>query len=281
MVSWAHVRAGELYDFELRANALPRRTPKRARRASDQIEEWMIAEGVRAGFDILKLETVREGTLHGVRPMPPGQEPLRLRFDSTRFTGRLRVFDAQALGRALLHGIGRARPFGFGLLSLGAAVAEPEGRTAKPDAARIERLTSARAADASTEIRRDFLGELREALERPDHVWTKGELGLLREIVRSADPETQLLVRSQAELAAAAGIAATPAARAMRLFVGAGVLRSESAKTSGGSKAGGAPAVYRLDGEALLAWSGKTRPPGWKRPAADHGRVRQAKDRPT
>lgn len=109
----------------------------------DAVVAWLLRKAERAGFRLLTtselpsdaspdagwnggddphdrhvvLRVKQEPRVHGRKPVI-GATALTLTFASARFDGVLVVTDAAAFRLALLHGIGTARAFGFGLLSL-------------------------------------------------------------------------------------------------------------------------------------------------------------------
>lgn len=110
-------------------NGAPR--PRGVRRPIHHPEEqlrWLIRQSQRSGFALT--EVPDGGTNVSVLPRPPlvgykntppkkpGPDRLKITITSVTFEGRLRVTDAEALRSALCTGIGRAKAYGCGLLSL-------------------------------------------------------------------------------------------------------------------------------------------------------------------
>jgi len=139
------LQAGQVYAFRLRANpvvkkATHEREPEahpgyvaaaRERRSRGEPEPgrngirlglvreeeqraWLERQAARHGFALLQVTVIPEGLQ---RAWPPGGRPIS--HLSVRYDGLLRVLDAAGLEAALREGIGPAKGFGFGLLSLG------------------------------------------------------------------------------------------------------------------------------------------------------------------
>ncbi|BBG66614.1 CRISPR-associated protein, Cse3 family [Hydrogenimonas sp.] len=104
-------RKGELLTFRLRANPVVTRNKKRYGliRESDQ-RQWLLRKKIGADWQIQNI--IDEGRIIGKR------EEKSLEFKSVRYEGYLIVSDPEKLIRSCLEGIGPAKGFGFGLLSL-------------------------------------------------------------------------------------------------------------------------------------------------------------------
>ncbi len=140
-----HFAAGQLLAFRLRANpTVKRRLPtdkddpsselKPMRipiTAEDELLAWLARKGRRGGFRPVNANVISEGDLIGHQPRRDGADPAaddasahrrrRLTFRAVRYEGLLEVTDPDALVQALAQGIGPAKAFGFGLLSLAPA----------------------------------------------------------------------------------------------------------------------------------------------------------------
>lgn len=79
--------------------------------------EWLARKGDAAGFRVRDATVADLGTAVGYRPEPVAARPIRLRL--VQFDGALEVTDPGRLATAVRHGIGSAKGFGCGLLSLG------------------------------------------------------------------------------------------------------------------------------------------------------------------
>lgn len=118
-------RVGDVLRFRLRAN--PTVKKKRDGRLSNRVplvraEEqaaWLARQGEQHGFDLLQLEMRDEQTEEG-RVRSQEASPA-LKVFSVQFDGLLRVRDEAGLARAVRQGIGPAKAFGCGLLSLARA----------------------------------------------------------------------------------------------------------------------------------------------------------------
>lgn len=131
---YEHVRPGTELRFRLRANPVKRISDRdttqderwRGKRVDLRSEEaqlsWLRRKSAGAGFALLSVGARPEvddahvavrSVLHGFR-----RETKQMTFRSVIFEGRLRVTDATTFLHALEHGIGPAKAFGFGLLSI-------------------------------------------------------------------------------------------------------------------------------------------------------------------
>jgi CRISPR system Cascade subunit CasE len=115
---------GQVLAFRLRANPTMRR---RGRRVGLYREEqqlaWLERKGRAGGFVPLRVRVTQEGLAGGT--IRRDEAVHRLKLVSVCFEGYLQVSDPQRLARLTATGIGSAKGFGFGLLSL--ARAAPRG----------------------------------------------------------------------------------------------------------------------------------------------------------
>lgn len=129
------VRQGMRLRFRLRANPTKRISERNAeqdarwhgkrielRRAPDQLA-WLERKAVAGGFRLLGVEVADAPPLPDVRigdaPKQYGRRAgERLSFGVALFEGRLEVVDAARFGETLRGGIGSAKAYGFGLLSI-------------------------------------------------------------------------------------------------------------------------------------------------------------------
>lgn len=130
------------FSFRLTANptrsVLPppngQKRPRGTRRPIHDPElqvQWLIRQGERHGFALLESSTgdpdvvaLPRHPLVGYKEAPPngsGRSRLKITVSSVTFDGRLRVTDPEAFRAALQSGIGRAKAYGCGLLSLAPA----------------------------------------------------------------------------------------------------------------------------------------------------------------
>lgn len=116
---------GRVLRFRLRAN--PTVKKKRDGRLSNRVpllraeeqEAWLARQADRHGFALLRLALADEQTERGrVASQGPAQT---MQVFSVQFDGLLRVTDETRLAAALREGIGPARAFGCGLLSVAPA----------------------------------------------------------------------------------------------------------------------------------------------------------------
>jgi CRISPR system Cascade subunit CasE len=128
------VRKGAHFRFRLRANATKRlRTGSDAAGkrvevvGNDELVSWFVRKGGQNGFAVDKTGPFSEEVAAPVGfAVRAHEEPKllgrrggkTLTFGSTLFEGELTVTDTTAFTEALLHGIGSAKAYGFGLLSV-------------------------------------------------------------------------------------------------------------------------------------------------------------------
>ena len=133
IVSWTQIKAGDVFAFELRANATVNgergRVGVQAQRRDpgmgDPLLAWLHGQAARHGFELRgEVGIVDEGIVKGLRPRA-GESPLPLTFAAARFEGQLEVRDPDLLRAALVQGIGRGLAFGFGYLSVSRASRAP------------------------------------------------------------------------------------------------------------------------------------------------------------
>jgi len=115
-----------LYKFRLLANATRKIDTKtredgtksngnRVPVSAEKIKEWLQVRGARCGFHIRENDLdVRTGYLNA----STGNDDASKRFFYARYDGLLQATDATALRQAVTGGIGPAKGFGFGLLSV-------------------------------------------------------------------------------------------------------------------------------------------------------------------
>lgn len=120
-------RAGQMLSFRLRANPTkrllrddPDRRYKKGQRLglfeeADQLV-WLRQKAETSGFAIGNVHIVDEGFSSGKT-----KEQQNLKFFAVRFEGHLQVTDPELLQQAIQNGIGPAKAFGCGLLSLARA----------------------------------------------------------------------------------------------------------------------------------------------------------------
>jgi len=127
-----HYGAGRSLGFVLRANATRKvkTIPKQRRSSLDEarrhgcrvpaghdaasLRGWLAAKAQRCGFSLDRCEVAETGWVHARKR--PGSAPMR--FWSVLYRGALRVQDPEKFADALAGGIGPAKAFGCGLLSV-------------------------------------------------------------------------------------------------------------------------------------------------------------------
>jgi CRISPR system Cascade subunit CasE len=109
--------AGQTLSFRLRANPTVKKDrpgEKQGRRVGITDEskqlEWLQRKAEQGGFRVLQVYTHKDDRLQ--------DEPHKLEFFAVQFDGILRVTDPLRLSDTVASGIGSAKGFGFGLLSL-------------------------------------------------------------------------------------------------------------------------------------------------------------------
>lgn len=110
---------GQSLGFRLRANPTFRENATRRRLGvlgEEAQAAWLVRKGAACGFRVEQLTVVDEGFLSARKPS--GES---MRFLSVLFDGRLVVIEPTLLCEALRKGVGSAKAFGFGLLSLAPA----------------------------------------------------------------------------------------------------------------------------------------------------------------
>lgn len=114
--------AGQLLSFRLRANPVKRDNDTGRRLGllkEDDQRQWLDRKGERSGFRVVRCHVIPEGLQEFAKRRGGAQHEITLL--SVRFEGLLQVTDPDALREALEAGIGPAKSFGFGLLSLARA----------------------------------------------------------------------------------------------------------------------------------------------------------------
>ncbi|MGW1075164.1 type I-E CRISPR-associated protein Cas6/Cse3/CasE [Streptomyces sp. NPDC002537] len=137
--------AGDTWGFRLTANPIhhisrekdkPGAPTKRAAHQTPRHQlKWLLDRQERAGFEVVQKPVDRQLTEYGdeyelivrdkrplrfIRP-PAGRSGHDVRFTQVTFDGRLRVTDPTAFRRTLTHGLGKAKAYGCGLMTLAPA----------------------------------------------------------------------------------------------------------------------------------------------------------------
>jgi len=101
-------------------------TWEKGRNPDEAIREWFAAKGAPRGFELRACNVMHLGWIAGWRPKSKTQREdsddensiRRMKFRSALLEGTLAVTDAPAFAKAVASGIGPAKAFGFGLLSI-------------------------------------------------------------------------------------------------------------------------------------------------------------------
>jgi CRISPR system Cascade subunit CasE len=104
---------GEQLPFRLQANPTVKRDGKRhAIQTDEQLLVWLQRKGEQHGFDVAPLDVriVKMGKTYGKKR--------KQTWEAVQYDGRLRVVDSDRFVDVLRYGIGSAKAFGFGLLSI-------------------------------------------------------------------------------------------------------------------------------------------------------------------
>lgn len=115
---------GQHWHFELVANPTysefekGKRGKVRAHVSAEHQLNWLHKKATQAGFEVDTAAITERWTDHFHRSKQDGKNSRPVRIAKARFTGTLRVTDAAKLRTALTQGIGRARGYGCGLLTL-------------------------------------------------------------------------------------------------------------------------------------------------------------------
>ncbi len=141
------IKAGRRLRFRLRANptekqgtalkserlAGERRNGQRVPLAEYELVAWLTRKGEAGGFRLVEVTTrrddpptpavraLRASDVHGWRRGTDGAPTRRLSFSPALFEGVLEVSDPERFRSVLEHGIGPAKGYGFGLLSIAPA----------------------------------------------------------------------------------------------------------------------------------------------------------------
>jgi CRISPR system Cascade subunit CasE len=119
--------AGDQWAFRLTANPVKtKRDPDEAARSQrvghvtvTQQTEWLLHRALRHGFAIPEgVYKEPDVTVHGRRIWRFSRQNHTVTLSTATFEGRLEVIDPKALRHALTHGVGPAKGYGCGLLTL-------------------------------------------------------------------------------------------------------------------------------------------------------------------
>ena len=101
--------------FRLRANPTVKRDGKRLGLLKEEEQRsWIHRKGASGGFEPLSITVIPEGFMKCTK----GSSDNKLSFHSVMFEGVLRITDADTFRASIENGIGSAKGFGFGMLSV-------------------------------------------------------------------------------------------------------------------------------------------------------------------
>jgi CRISPR system Cascade subunit CasE len=113
-------KTGDTFNFRLRANPVVTRDGKRHGLIRDEsLLEWLGKKDQKVGVRFCSMSVVDEGYVIGSKGNQEGKHRMSLKI--ARFEGALEVVDSVAFSEAFVAGIGPAKAFGCGLLSLARA----------------------------------------------------------------------------------------------------------------------------------------------------------------
>lgn len=109
---------GACMPFRLRANTVVCRDGKRRGLVRDEaLKDWLLRRAESLGVEFPGFDVADEGYSYGWKS-GKDQSKHRLAFKATRYDGHLRVKNPQRFTQTLLEGVGPAKGFGHGLLSV-------------------------------------------------------------------------------------------------------------------------------------------------------------------
>lgn len=108
-----HFSKGQVLSFRLRCNPTVKRDGRRLGLLKEEEQmDWLMRKAEEGGFQVVQTMPVPEGVTKGETNRK------KITFYSVRFDGILRVQKPEVFVQALENGIGSAKGFGFGLLSV-------------------------------------------------------------------------------------------------------------------------------------------------------------------
>ncbi len=133
--TWSNLEGQQIVAFRLRANPTKKITPKspsdaeKARgrrvelRGETALRQWLDRKATQGGFKVVQAELGDPGDVRVIeedrRSGKRGEQ--KMTFASVLFEGRLQITDPEVFRGTLKAGIGSAKSFGFGLLSIARA----------------------------------------------------------------------------------------------------------------------------------------------------------------
>lgn len=130
--AFGHIHNGQKLHFRLRANVTKKLATQQQSNGkriaitdSQEQVEWLLRKGQQSGFAVLPdpfaidgyaITVIDEGKIHGVKRKHVTSN--KLTHAGVRYEGTLEVTDVQLFVDALRNGIGSAKAYGFGLMSV-------------------------------------------------------------------------------------------------------------------------------------------------------------------
>jgi len=112
-----HVEKGQLLAFRLRANPIVKRNGRRIGLYDEQEQlQWLQRKGADGGFRVVTVTIVVQGMQDTEKVA--NDDKMQIRHYAARFDGQLQVTAPERFRETLESGIGPAKAFGFGLLSV-------------------------------------------------------------------------------------------------------------------------------------------------------------------
>ena len=109
---------GTLMPFRLRANTVVTREGKRLGLVrEDALRDWLLRRSESIGVEFIGFDVADEGYSYG-KQFGNNGKGRQLAFKAARFDGQLRVCDPEIFSKKLSQGVGPAKGFGHGLLSV-------------------------------------------------------------------------------------------------------------------------------------------------------------------
>ena len=137
---YASLHEGQMLAFRLRANVTKKIDTKTGEdgkrrhgrriplRTSEEQIKWLARKGKEGGFEILEVSTHKDVSY--IRIMPERDiefekknktKEHKVTYGSVLFEGRLKIINSESFRQTLVNGMGSAKSFGFGLLSIAPA----------------------------------------------------------------------------------------------------------------------------------------------------------------
>lgn len=122
------LQAGQSFAFRLRANPTKRLSAGKGNKGKrvgiydeDEQSSWLARKGELHGFRVLQGQVSRDGKIVNEEAIERAGKEHKLELMTAQFDGILQVTNAEKFAQALVAGVGSAKAFGCGLLSLAPA----------------------------------------------------------------------------------------------------------------------------------------------------------------